>query len=416
MKQRRNARALRGLAALSIVALLVIAQPAGAASIFDYAIFGKVEVNLGPDCKVFDGLIGSDGAIKIGNGSTDGLGITGGGTVGIGVGTTNKVNGPIVGSDDTSVGGGTTIFGNVDVTGDFSTGTTVKIYGNVTATGAVSIAGSAKVLATDPGGSPTGGNVAAGDELTLGPNARIEGSASVGPAATLVGMGGSSRIFGTLTVPGGGPPNPILSLHGTSDVLGGFIDGSVVPSPATYDAPTLPAPASVGALTNLGDLAIAAGATHTLAGGTYLFDSIDMAHDAVLKVTGPVNVYVLGDVTTRIRSKLELDGVDPADVWFETFGNWGAGDVVSWKGVIYASNPDDDPDKGNITWGKNSHFVDASLWAANTVKTANHVYITASPPEQPAQIPPIPEPMTLAAVALGSGALAGYLRRRRSRA
>ncbi len=333
----------------------------------------------------------------------------------MGTGTTNRVNGSIVASDDTSVGGATTIYGNVDVMGDFSTGTTVKIFGDVTVSGSVSFGGTSRVLATDPNGAPTGGNVAAGVDLTLGTSGLIEGSASVGPGATNVTMGGSSKILGTLTVPGGGPPNPILSLHGTSKVLGGIIAGSVVPSPTTYDPPTLPTPASVGALTSGGDLNIAASTTYTLAGGTYLFDSISIAHDAVLEVTGAVNVYVLGDVVAYISSKLLLNGVDPADVWFETFGNWTSGDLVAWQGVVYASNPSGDADKGNITWGKNSHSVEASLWAANTVKTGNHVYITASPPA-PTPTTIIPEPLTMAAVGLGGGALLGYLRRRRRRA
>ncbi len=395
MKRTRMPGQATRVVALAAVLGAALVAPAGATSIFNYAVFGKTAVNLGPDCKVINGLIGSNGVITVGNGSTDGLGITGGAT--IGTGSNNHVYGSVLSSGDTSLGGGTSVQGDIDVGGALSTGSNAKIYGNVAASGSVSLGG----------GSHVEGNVASGGDLTLLKTSKVMGDASVGTATSTVTMFGSSRVEGTLTLPGGAG-SPFLSKHATASV-GAYADGFLVPTVQPYVGPTLPTPGDITGLVSLGDLTVSAYGTYGFAPGTYLLDSLTLADHAQIDISGATTVYVLGDVSLDKFSGMNLlGGALATDPWFETFGNWTGGDGSNWYGVVYASNPA----YGDITWRKNSKDVNASLWAAGTITTANHVYMTRPDMTQPTQ-DPIPEPVTCAGLAMGLAGLVGYLRRRR---
>lgn len=128
------------------------------------------------------------------------------------------------------------------------------------------------------------------DVLTVGNNATIMGDASTGPGGTIdVGNGGS--ITGTQT-------------HSNNISL-----------------PAVTVPSTLTSLSSGGTLSVANNNTSTLTAGNYKFSNIDMRNNAVLNITGSVNLYLTGanalstmngvsiNITAGATLKVYVDGV-----------------------------------------------------------------------------------------------------------
>lgn len=100
-------------------------------------------------------------------------------------------------------------------------------------------------------------------------------------------VNGSAVVNGDLIIGPGGDTSRAISIVGSSVVTGTRQAAtSVVPTPSV----TVPS-----GLTNSGALTVGSG-TQTLAAGSYLYSSVSVANGATLTSSGPVKIYVTGDL------------------------------------------------------------------------------------------------------------------------
>lgn len=121
------------------------------------------------------------------------------------------------------------------------------------------------------------------DPATAGLKGHI-GTNSIGNGD--VALIGNVTVKGDATIGPGGTPGDVISLGPNTTITG---NQTAATAPYSFEAPE-----ATG--TNLGDVSISGQTTYTLASGTYTMSSLKIGGQAQLAPTGPVKIYVTGEV------------------------------------------------------------------------------------------------------------------------
>ncbi len=220
------------------------------------------------------------------------------------------------------------------------------------------------------------GNAIAGDDVSLGNNAHIMGMVT-NPDKLTLGSNSSvgSRTIGTPSQPGL-PAATVFMSGGTDKSVGN--GGILTLAPGSW-----------------GEVSLGGAATLNLSAGDYYFDELSSGNGLNLNIAlngGDTRIFVTGRVNFG-GVDVNLTGGSAGDVYLETHysGNqdaFKAGGGTDWRGLVYAPYGDI-----NIGSGSGPGSFMGPLWAGGEV-TIQHG-ITGS----------VPEPATLALVAIGALAL-----------
>jgi cytoskeletal protein CcmA (bactofilin family) len=386
--------------------LLLAAQRAQADPITSYAVFGNTGVTWGQSSTVQGGLTGSNANITVGS-FTSFDGLQGGGALSfIPTGAPVTVNGDVTFNGGVSLGFVVNVSGSVNSGGDVSIGGLSTNLHNITALGNVNV-----------GGTITG-NIVSGQAVTIQAFSTVNGNIA---ARGAVSIGPGSTVSGTITQNDPGlPVNPATF-------------SPVKLPPATSFTPGTAGVTGGGALAPgaYGDLNVSG--TLSLTGGTYTFKSFTLATFSTLNLDltkGPIVIQVAGDVnlggflTVNVNGQPAFTGFplapNPAvnqalagDVLLETHGSFTEGSGFdTFFGTVFA------PD-GNIN--VSGSVISGALLAGGQVNTSSPIG-TTNVFFEPSDLLPqpfgppavaVPEPSTLALLALGGGALAGWRRWRK---
>ncbi|MBI2569895.1 MAG: hypothetical protein HYV63_23060 [Candidatus Schekmanbacteria bacterium] len=165
--------------------------------------------------------------------------------------------------------------------------------------------------------SESGANVRSNGSITLAENARVRGSAVLGPAGSLSVLDGAVLEEGTVQADLELPADPFALRTLVVDVLPLQNDNAQIGLTAEGRDPFQPA----GSL----DLSVQTGDSLTLPHGVYYLTSLQLHGDAKLELTGPATIAVGGPVTISGRT-----AVHPSE------------DPVALFLMAYSDDPDDE--------------------------------------------------------------------------
>jgi hypothetical protein len=269
-----------------------------------YCVFGQYGVQMAPLAQVC-GLIGSNGSVRIGgNAKTES--VEGDGYLNLGV--IGLIDGNILFNGDCFIGGNTKVLGNVDCGGSIATGVNVSVAGNVTA----------------------------GGDIRLGNGSSVAGFVTPFDAPA---------VYTPFVLP---PATDFVA--GGPGVVAGNKQNIFLP-PGVY-----------------GNLKLGSLNTLYLISGDYYFDSISIGNGLKLFLdpfAGPINIYVVWDVTFGANTKVFLVSGYPSDIYAETHGSWKMGGNSNWFGNIFAPYGD------IIMTGGNSTFIGKLLSGSMVVLDDN---------------------------------------------
>lgn len=119
-----------------------------------------------------------------------------------------------------------------------------------------------------------------------------------------VTLNGGATVDGTITVGPGGDSSSIVTKGGSTYIQPGVISSTTVAMPFL----TPPSIQSRGELTS----------SVTLSAGTYVYDEIDLSGQSFIQVTGPVTLYVLGNID--ITGNPRINDISANATWLSIIG------------------------------------------------------------------------------------------------
>ncbi|MBI3313752.1 MAG: hypothetical protein HYZ83_05915 [Candidatus Omnitrophica bacterium] len=143
-------------------------------------------------------------------------------------------------------------------------------------------------------------------------------------------QGGDLTYRGSIFVGPNGNPDEVVVKTGAVNVTGTISASSEL---MNFPAPEIPPISSSGTLSLSGQT------NYTIAGGTYVYDAIDIKGNATLTITGPVKIFVTGDFKISGLGNVAVDS-NKASNFIVNMAGGGAVDFSSnslaFYGALYA--------------------------------------------------------------------------------